>query len=511
MKNLFFKLFFVLILVSISSVQAQYTGVINSNKPGFSESPFSVGTGIYQFESNLFFRNTTINPIFSEPQSFGFDLLFRTSFFFEKLELNLQITPQNDVIAFNNIFTSKDNQLGLSRFNVGAKYLLYAPKYKDKSKEIRSWKKQHSFDFTRLIPSFGFYLGVNTNLVGKLHKLEKASPRVGVLLQQNLSNSFNVVSNFFYDNIGTDFIKNSVTVTATKNFNIRWSSFLEYQNNFILKEDVSDFNVGLGAAYLYTKDLQLSASGRYLSEGNANGFYASIGASYRIDRHVDSFVELDEDGNKIKTSSLKRHDKNVKNNIFNRFIGLFKKKKTNILKSRIKKRRKKSSKKKLKGFKKKYDVTVKNEKAVAKEAEKEEKRIVKEAEKEEKTIQKLEKKKEKELQKESKNIEKEERKLQKETEKLEKKDRKRLEDEEKELKKLDEKILKEDKNKEAKPKKEKKKKEKKVKERKPKKEKKIKEPKPKKVKKEKKKKEPKAKKEKKKKKRKKDDDNNDDE
>jgi hypothetical protein len=42
-------------------VFAQYTDIINSNKPGFSESPYSVGKGIYQFESNIFLRNTAIH------------------------------------------------------------------------------------------------------------------------------------------------------------------------------------------------------------------------------------------------------------------------------------------------------------------------------------------------------------------------------------------------------------------------------------------------------------------
>lgn len=53
MKNYKLKLFSLLFLLGFSSIYGQYTEVINSNKPGFSESPYSVGTGIYQFESNL--------------------------------------------------------------------------------------------------------------------------------------------------------------------------------------------------------------------------------------------------------------------------------------------------------------------------------------------------------------------------------------------------------------------------------------------------------------------------
>ena len=36
---------------------AQYTEVINSRRPGFSESPYSVGTKVYQVEAGLFYKN----------------------------------------------------------------------------------------------------------------------------------------------------------------------------------------------------------------------------------------------------------------------------------------------------------------------------------------------------------------------------------------------------------------------------------------------------------------------
>ena len=80
------RLHFFVISFFIGSVTvfAQYTDVINSNKPGFSESPYSVGKGVYQFESNVFLRNTAITSTFSKPQSLGIDLLFRTSFFLDK-------------------------------------------------------------------------------------------------------------------------------------------------------------------------------------------------------------------------------------------------------------------------------------------------------------------------------------------------------------------------------------------------------------------------------------------
>ena len=219
MKKLFLQLSITFIILVNHSLQAQYTDIINSNKPGFSESPYSVGTGVYQFESNFFFKNTSVEPLFSRPQAYGADLLFRTGFFLEKLELNAQVTYQKDKVAFKNIFTSHYFTSGLSKFTIGAKYLLFQPEYTDKTKEIRSWRKRHAYDKKRLIPSVALYLGVNTDVVSKDYKAESVSPKLGLLLQQNLTDEFNIIYNVYYDKMGTDFSEFSYIITATQNFN----------------------------------------------------------------------------------------------------------------------------------------------------------------------------------------------------------------------------------------------------------------------------------------------------
>ena len=158
-------LFVASFFIGSSMFFAQYTEVINSNKPGFSESPYSVGTGVYQFENIFFLRNTNTTPTFSRPQSLGVDLMFRTGLFLEKLEFNASVTYQQDKVSFKNVFTSHYFTSGFSRMTIGAKYLVYEQEYTDKSKEIRSWKRKKSFDLKRLIPSVAVYLGMNTDFV----------------------------------------------------------------------------------------------------------------------------------------------------------------------------------------------------------------------------------------------------------------------------------------------------------------------------------------------------------
>jgi hypothetical protein len=335
-----FALFIVFFLGGSISFFAQYTDVINSNKPGFSESPYSVGTDVYQFESNLLFRNISTEPTFSKPQSLGFDLLFRTSFLFEKLELNAQFAYQRDQVAFKNIFTSQYSASGFSKMTFGAKYLVYQKDYDDKTKQIRSFRKSHGFDKKRLIPAVAVYLGMNTDLVDEIHKKGTMTPKVGVLLQHNLTKDFNLITNIFYDNIGSDFSELSYIITATQSFGGQWSVFFE--NQTIFQEKQNNTNLALGFAYLYSKDLQFNSSGRLLFEGKAQGFYAGLGVSYRINKHEDAYKELDENGEELKDTPISKYNKK-QNNFFSRLFSVFKKKDKSI-RTRPKRTRKRKRK-----------------------------------------------------------------------------------------------------------------------------------------------------------------------
>ncbi|WCC44283.1 hypothetical protein PJW08_10995 [Tenacibaculum finnmarkense] len=74
-------------------------------------------------------------------EAFGLNLLFRTSFFTEKLEFNVNTSLQKDKITFKNVFESSTNKTGLSELTLAAKYLVYAPKYDDKKKKLEVGKK----------------------------------------------------------------------------------------------------------------------------------------------------------------------------------------------------------------------------------------------------------------------------------------------------------------------------------------------------------------------------------
>ncbi len=338
MKKRETKLLFYFFILSLSPLFSQYTEVINSNKPGFSESPYSVGKGVYQFENNIFYNHLTDDTNSSKLNSLGFDLLFRTSFFLDKLELNTQISYQNDKLSYDLLPDNDSSISGLNRFTIGAKYLLFEVEYEDKSKEVRSWRKRMAFDKKRLIPSIAIYTGLNTDFLSDDYKTGGMSAKIGLLLQNNLSDNFNIITNVFYDNIGNDFEEISLILTATYNHDMRWSSFIESQTNF--RDEQTDYNLGVGVAYLINRNLQLNSSARYLSENLSKGYYLGFGVSYRIDRHKDNFKLLDDEGNEINDTPINKYNKK-QDGFFNRFFGIFTKKDDNTkTRKRVKKKKK---------------------------------------------------------------------------------------------------------------------------------------------------------------------------
>ena len=310
------KTFFMTSLVTICMVQivnAQYTEVINSRRPGFSDSPFSVGTKVYQVEAGLFYKNVG-NYLFYDKEiddarqysasSFGTDIMLRTGQFFEKLEFNLDMALVSENRDYSKPADSSATGFGFSKLNLGAKYLVYKPEYTDKSKEIRSWKARHSFDKRRLIPAVGVYVGLNTNLLTDLYKNKDGiSPRIAVFTQNDLSDRLIVLFNFIADYAFTDKSENSYIATVTYAINPKFSVFGENQG-FFRKNVPNDFQFGAGGAYLINKDMQVDLSARMiLDERGDNTYIIGGGLSWRLDRHQDKLIvnEVNNDEEGIAT------------------------------------------------------------------------------------------------------------------------------------------------------------------------------------------------------------------
>ena len=296
----------ILLLLLAQSSFGQYTEVINSRRPGYSDSPYSVGTKVYQFETGLFYKNIGNFEYWNEvpehiiysAKSFGSDITFRTGQFFEQLEFLLDMA----VISENRDYLSpavySDSGFGFSKLTIGAKYLLFKPEYTDKSKEIRSWKARHSFDKRRLIPAVGVYAGLNTNLLTELYKNpEGMSPRFAIFTQNDLSDRFIVLFNLIADKLFTNESENSYIITLTYTLFERWSVFAENQG-FFRKKVPNDFQFGAGGAYLINDHMQADLSARMIyDERGDNTYIIGGGISWRLDRHKDKLIVNNVDNN----------------------------------------------------------------------------------------------------------------------------------------------------------------------------------------------------------------------
>ena len=261
--------------ISLASF-SQYTEVINSKRPGFSESPFAVGTKVYQFEGGLFYHKNDNPNFFSNQKSRGLDLFIRSGLISEKLEVNANFKIQKDDVLSNVVTGSTYPKSGISQFTIGAKYLFYMPKYKDPSKEIRSWKAKLAFDWKRLIPSVGLYAGLNTNLLSKDYKEPSLSPKAVILLQNDFTPSLILVTNIVGDYL-----------TLKENRTYGYITTL----TFAVSPKVSLFGEHLGMFTRYTKNYDVGGEGVAYSDYDV----INQGGEYRRDG-VDIAKSDDDDG-----------------------------------------------------------------------------------------------------------------------------------------------------------------------------------------------------------------------
>ncbi len=285
------------LLISFSFFTAfgQYTEVINSNRPGVSESAFSVGTGILQFEAGAFTVKEEHTPLNYEVGGFGLDFSIRYGVLFEQLEFSLDGIYQNDKITFNNAAIPVENKRSnFKNFTLGAKYLVYDP-YKnaeDDKPNLYSYHANRKFKWRSLIPAVAVYVGANYDSDPNPYtatSVEGFSPKVMIATQNNFNGGWVFVMNLIQDRIGSDDSIFQYVLTLTHSFNPKWVIFGEAQG--INSDFYADNIFRVGGAYLWDKDFQLDANIAFNTKDTPSVFNIAFGASYRLDFHKDKKID----------------------------------------------------------------------------------------------------------------------------------------------------------------------------------------------------------------------------
>lgn len=116
MKFLKFTFTFLLVFTT-NNLLAQYTEVINSNRPGVSRSAFSVGTNVLQFEVGPYIINEEHSRLDYEVAGWGTDFSARYGLLFEELEINVEGTFQNDTFTDNRGFIPVEDSRANFKFS----------------------------------------------------------------------------------------------------------------------------------------------------------------------------------------------------------------------------------------------------------------------------------------------------------------------------------------------------------------------------------------------------------
>ena len=302
-----------LFLVATYSAYSQYTEVINSNRPGVSQSAFAVGPGVIQFEAGPYILKEEHTPLRYDVSGFGIDFAARYGLLLEELEINLQGTYQNDTKTYNSSsIPFEDKRSNFKNFTLGAKYMVYDPYRKagEDKPNIYSWKANQKFKWKSLIPAVAVYAGANYDTKNNPYvapDVEGFSPKVAIITQNNFNGGWVFVMNLVKDRIGSDYSDFQYILTLTHSFNPKWVIFVEAQG--IKSDFYADNLFRFGGAYLWSKDFQLDTALTFNTKDTPSVFSVNFGASYRLYCYRDKEVD---NGNSAKEEG-KRQSRNKKN------------------------------------------------------------------------------------------------------------------------------------------------------------------------------------------------------
>ncbi len=310
-------LLFLLVTTPFLNISAQYTEIINANKPGLSQGAFGVGKQVLQVESGFSYGKEKHNLLKTDTDAYAIDYSVRYGFWKERLEISLMGEFQWSAIAnSSNAVMTKTNVANFKSNTLGAKYLVYDPYRKKELKgpNLYSWRANNKFQWEDLIPAVSLYVGANFDVVNEktynpyIPQQESGiSPKFVLSTQNNWIGGWVFVTNIIVDRVTTDFPSYGYIVTLTHATNDYFSVFIENQG--IKSDFYSDQLLRAGAATLINKDFQVDLSLTMNFKDTPSRYFARIGMAYRFDMHKkDEYLEDKQIRQEKKDKKNKRFD-----------------------------------------------------------------------------------------------------------------------------------------------------------------------------------------------------------
>ncbi len=302
-------LFLLVLFFSFSTLFAQYTETINSDRPGESQGAFAVGTQVLQLEAGGKFGSDEHDLLNTETNQFGVDYALRYGIFLEQLEINIRGTYLNSEVSMPVGGLIQENSYANFESNtIGVKYLAFDPfkHLSDPKANLYSWKANNTkFKWRDLIPAVAVYAGLNVLSDDNPYLppgQDGLSPKFAAITQHNWGR-WVFVTNLIADMPTSDFPSYAGIFTLTHSINGRYSVFGEYQ---AIKSDFYADNIArLGGAFLLTKNLQFDLSGLINFKDTPSRWKVAMGVSYRLDMHSEDEIIIKNRNDKKKEEEEK--------------------------------------------------------------------------------------------------------------------------------------------------------------------------------------------------------------
>lgn len=303
-----------LLFIFTLTIQAQYTNIINSNRPGESFGAYSVGSNVLQLETGIAYgEDNHVSPLIPDRSQIDYKYQLRYGLYSERLEIILDgtfVSAEEKLLRGGTLNTS--NFSNFENNTLGAKYLIYDPNIKrvKEGPNLYSWRKNNLPQWKDLIPAISAFAGINL-LFGenpfKFAREPNASLKGVLITQHNIGRKWVLVSNFIVNKPTTDFPTYAGIFTLTHTIYARTGVFAEFQT--YINDLYSDEIVRGGVAFMVNKNLQVDVSGLFNFKDSPDRWRAGIGLSYRLDMHKEDEYLFKDDNEK----SLYLEDKAKRN------------------------------------------------------------------------------------------------------------------------------------------------------------------------------------------------------